>query len=69
MTGVQTCALPICRIDQGAIDGAIDGIAVGTGRSGSALARTVQTGRLQAYALLFLVAVFAFAVALWIGAS
>src|SRR5262249_32606466 len=40
-------------VDQGAVDGTINAIAVGTGEAGGAL-RTVQSGRVQRYALLLI---------------
>jgi NADH-quinone oxidoreductase subunit L len=53
-------------IDQGVIDGAVNGLAAGTGEAGGA-ARQLQTGRLQFYALLLVLAVGLFSLALWIA--
>jgi NADH-quinone oxidoreductase subunit L len=52
-------------VDQRGIDGAVNELATVTGESGGAL-RRVQTGRLQFYALLLIVAVGLFALSLWI---
>jgi NADH-quinone oxidoreductase subunit L len=52
-------------IDQKGIDAAVNEIATVTGESGGAV-RRVQTGRLQFYALILVLAVGLFALALWI---
>ena len=52
-------------IDQKGIDAAVNEIATVTGDSGGAV-RRVQTGRLQFYALILVLAVGLFALALWI---
>jgi NADH-quinone oxidoreductase subunit L len=52
-------------IDQKGVDGLVNGLATVTGESGGAV-RKIQTGRLQFYALMLVVAVGLFAVALWI---
>jgi NADH-quinone oxidoreductase subunit L len=52
-------------IDQRGVDGLVNGLAVVTGEAGGEV-RRVQTGRLQFYALLLIVAVGLFALALWI---
>jgi NADH-quinone oxidoreductase subunit L len=52
-------------IDQKGVDGAINGLATITDDTGGAV-RKIQTGRLQFYALLLVIAVGLFAVALWI---
>jgi NADH-quinone oxidoreductase subunit L len=52
-------------IDQKGVDGLVNGLATVTGESGGAV-RRIQTGRLQFYALMLVVAVGLFAVALWI---
>jgi NADH-quinone oxidoreductase subunit L len=52
-------------VDQRGVDGVVNGLATVTGESGGAL-RRVQSGRLQFYALLLVLAVGAFALALWI---
>jgi NADH-quinone oxidoreductase subunit L len=52
-------------IDQRGIDAAVNEIGTVTGESGGAV-RRVQTGRLQFYALILVLAVGLFALALWI---
>jgi NADH-quinone oxidoreductase subunit L len=52
-------------VDQRGIDRAVNGLAHVTGESGGAV-RRVQTGRLQFYALILILAVGLFALALWI---
>jgi NADH-quinone oxidoreductase subunit L len=52
-------------IDQKGVDGLVNGIATLTGESGGEV-RKLQTGRLQFYALMLVVAVVIFAGALWI---
>jgi NADH-quinone oxidoreductase subunit L len=52
-------------IDQDAIDGAVNGIATGTGEAGGA-ARELQTGRLQFYALFIVAAVGLASLVLWL---
>jgi NADH-quinone oxidoreductase subunit L len=52
-------------VDQKGVDGLVNGIATVTGETGDA-ARQIQTGRLQLYAFMLVVAVGAFALALWI---
>jgi NADH-quinone oxidoreductase subunit L len=52
-------------IDQKGVDGLVNGIATITGDSGGEV-RKLQTGRLQFYALMLVVAVVLFAGALWI---
>jgi NADH-quinone oxidoreductase subunit L len=52
-------------IDQKGVDGAINGLATLTDDTGGAV-RKIQTGRLQFYALLLVIAVGLFALALWI---
>jgi NADH-quinone oxidoreductase subunit L len=52
-------------IDQKGVDGLVNGLAVVTGEAGGEV-RRVQTGRLQFYALLLIIAVGLFALALWI---
>jgi NADH-quinone oxidoreductase subunit L len=52
-------------IDQKGVDGLVNGIATVTGESGGEI-RKLQTGRLQFYALMLVVAVVVFAGALWI---
>ncbi len=52
-------------IDQRGVDGVVNGIANVTGEAGGEL-RKVQTGRLQFYALILVLAVGLFALALWI---
>jgi NADH-quinone oxidoreductase subunit L len=53
-------------LDQRGVDGIVNGLAVGTGEAGAA-ARTVETGRLQWYALVMFSAVTLFSVVLWIA--
>jgi NADH-quinone oxidoreductase subunit L len=53
-------------VDQGIIDGAVNELAAGTGEAGGA-ARGLQTGRLQFYALMLVLAVGLFSLALWIA--
>jgi NADH-quinone oxidoreductase subunit L len=52
-------------IDQKGVDGAVNGLATITGETGGAV-RKIQTGRLQFYALMLVIAVGLFALALWI---
>ena len=52
-------------IDQRGVDGLVNGLATVTGEAGGEV-RRVQTGRLQFYALLLIVAVGLFALSLWI---
>jgi NADH-quinone oxidoreductase subunit L len=52
-------------VDQKGVDGAINAIAAGTGNAGSAI-RTVQSGRVQRYALLIFAAVGLFSLALFL---
>jgi NADH-quinone oxidoreductase subunit L len=52
-------------IDQRGVDGIVNGLATVTGEAGGEV-RRVQTGRLQFYALLLIVAVGLFALSLWI---
>ena len=52
-------------IDQKGVDGLVNGLATLTGESGGEV-RKIQTGRLQFYALMLVVAVVLFAGALWI---
>jgi NADH-quinone oxidoreductase subunit L len=52
-------------IDQRGVDGVVNGLANVTGEAGGEL-RKVQTGRLQFYALILVLAVGLFALALWI---
>ncbi|HTD50835.1 MAG TPA: NADH-quinone oxidoreductase subunit L [Acidimicrobiia bacterium] len=52
-------------IDQRGVDAAVNGLATVTGESGGVV-RRVQTGRLQFYALILVLAVGLFALALWI---
>jgi NADH-quinone oxidoreductase subunit L len=53
-------------VDQKVVDGAMNGIALGTGEAGGAV-RQLQTGRLQFYAFVLVLAVGVFALVLWIG--
>ncbi|HEX5095192.1 MAG TPA: hypothetical protein VFX21_04235, partial [Acidimicrobiia bacterium] len=53
-------------IDQKGVDGIVNGIGTGTDEAGGAV-RQIQTGRLQFYALLLVIAVGVFALALWIA--
>jgi NADH-quinone oxidoreductase subunit L len=53
-------------IDQKGVDGIVHGIGSGTDEAGGAV-RQIQTGRLQFYALLLVIAVGVFALALWIA--
>jgi NADH:ubiquinone oxidoreductase subunit 5 (subunit L)/multisubunit Na+/H+ antiporter MnhA subunit len=53
------------RVDQGVVDGFVNGIATVTGETGGAV-RRVQTGRLQFYAFMLVAATAAFALILWI---
>jgi NADH-quinone oxidoreductase subunit L len=53
-------------VDQKGVDGLVNGLAVGTGEAGGA-ARQLQTGRLQFYALMLVLAVGLFSLALWIA--
>jgi len=52
-------------VDQRGVDGFVNGIATVTGEAGGEV-RRVQTGRLQFYALMLIVAVGLFALSLWI---
>jgi NADH-quinone oxidoreductase subunit L len=52
-------------VDQRGVDGVVNGLATVTGEAGGEL-RKVQTGRLQFYALILVLAVGLFALALWI---
>ena len=52
-------------IDQRGVDGLVNGLAAVTGEAGGEV-RRVQTGRLQFYALLLVIAVGLFALSLWI---
>ncbi len=52
-------------IDQRGVDGLVNGLATVTGEAGSEV-RRVQTGRLQFYALLLVIAVGLFALSLWL---
>jgi NADH:ubiquinone oxidoreductase subunit 5 (subunit L)/multisubunit Na+/H+ antiporter MnhA subunit len=54
-------------IDQRGVDGVVNGIAASTGEAGGAV-RQIQTGRLQFYAFMLVVAVGIFALVLWIAA-
>ena len=54
-------------VDQKGVDGIVNGIGVGTGEAGGAV-RQIQTGRLQFYALMLVLAVGLFALLLWIAA-
>ena len=54
-------------IDQRGVDGIVNGIGIGTGEAGGAV-RHIQTGRLQFYALMLVLAVGVFALVLWIAA-
>jgi NADH-quinone oxidoreductase subunit L len=54
-------------IDQDVVDGAVNGLARGTGESGTLFTRYWQTGRLQFYALMLVLAVGLFSLALWIA--
>jgi NADH-quinone oxidoreductase subunit L len=53
-------------VDQKGVDGLVNGIATLTGDSGGEV-RKIQTGRLQFYALMLVVAVVIFAGVLWIS--
>jgi NADH-quinone oxidoreductase subunit L len=53
-------------VDQKGVDGIVNGLAIGTGEAGGA-ARQLQTGRLQFYALMLVLAVGLFSLALWIA--
>ena len=52
-------------VDQRGVDGVVNGLATVTGEAGGEV-RRVQTGRLQFYALILVVAVGLFALSLWI---
>ena len=52
-------------VDQRGVDGLVNGLATVTGEAGGEV-RRVQTGRLQFYALMLVVAVGLFALSLWI---
>ena len=52
-------------VDQRGVDGLVNGLATVTGEAGGEV-RRVQTGRLQFYALLLIIAVGLFALSLWI---
>jgi len=54
-------------VDQKGVDGVMNGLAISTGEAGGAV-RRIQTGRLQFYALMLVLGVGAFALALWIAA-
>jgi NADH-quinone oxidoreductase subunit L len=54
-------------VDQKGVDGIVNGIGISTGEAGSAV-RQIQTGRLQFYAFMLVLAVGLFAVLLWIVA-
>jgi len=54
-------------LDQRVVDGAVNGLAVGTGEAGGVASRRLQTGRLQQYALWLVLGVACFAAALWIA--
>ena len=54
-------------VDQKGVDGVVNGIGVSTGEAGGAV-RQIQTGRLQFYALMLVLAVGLFALLLWIAA-
>ena len=64
-TTVRVGRLTYDYVDQRGVDGVVNGLATVTGESGGAV-RRVQTGRLQFYALLLVLAVGVFALALWI---
>ncbi len=64
-SAVRVGRLTYDYIDQRGVDGLVNGIATVTGESGGAV-RRVQTGRLQFYALILVLAVALFALALWI---
>ncbi|HEY5173583.1 MAG TPA: hypothetical protein VIK54_17805, partial [Acidimicrobiia bacterium] len=53
-------------VDQKGVDGLVNGLATLTGDSGGEV-RKIQTGRLQFYALVLVVAVVVFAGVLWIS--
>ena len=52
-------------VDQRGVDGLVNGLATVTGEAGTEV-RRVQTGRLQFYALILVIAVGLFALSLWI---
>jgi NADH-quinone oxidoreductase subunit L len=54
-------------IDQKGVDGVVNGIGISTGEAGGAV-RQIQSGRLQFYAFMLVLAVGVFALALWIAA-
>jgi NADH-quinone oxidoreductase subunit L len=54
-------------IDQKGVDGVVNGIGISTDEAGSAV-REIQTGRLQFYAFMLVLALGVFALALWIAA-
>jgi NADH-quinone oxidoreductase subunit L len=64
-TAVRAGRLTYDYIDQRGVDGIVNGIATVTGESGGAV-RRIQTGRLQFYALILVLAVGVFALALWL---
>jgi NADH-quinone oxidoreductase subunit L len=64
-SAVRVGRLTYDYVDQRGVDGLVNGIATVTGESGGAV-RRVQTGRLQFYALILVLAVGLFALALWI---
>jgi NADH-quinone oxidoreductase subunit L len=64
-TTVRVGRLTYDYVDQRGVDGVVNGLATVTGESGGAM-RRVQTGRLQFYALILVLAVGVFALALWI---
>jgi NADH-quinone oxidoreductase subunit L len=53
-------------VDQRGVDGVVNGLAAGTGEAGGAT-RQLQTGRLQFYALMLVLGVGLFSLALWIA--
>jgi NADH-quinone oxidoreductase subunit L len=53
-------------IDQKGVDGVVNGVAIGTGEVGG-WSRALQNGRLQFYALMLVLAVGLFSLALWIA--
>jgi NADH-quinone oxidoreductase subunit L len=71
LNGVGRGSLSVARftydiLDQRGVDGIVNGLAIGTGDAGGA-ARSVETGRLQWYALMMFSAVALFSVFLWIA--
>ena len=70
LNGVGRGSLSVARftydvLDQRGVDGLVNGVATLTGEAGGEV-RRVQTGRLQFYALILVLAVGLFALALWI---